>query len=66
MRPFVDRAQQLWPGTPRLAHARTRAGIAVFNAALGLAARIQASGVGTLFSQPGNRLDFPDYAAFER
>ena len=66
MRPFFDRAQKLWPGAPRLAHARTRTGIAVFNAALGLVARVQASGVGTVFSQPGNQLDFPDYAALER
>lgn len=63
MRPFVDRAQTLWPGAPRLAHARTRAGIAVFNTILGLVARVQARRAAPTFSQPGNRLDFPDYSA---
>jgi 2-polyprenyl-6-methoxyphenol hydroxylase-like FAD-dependent oxidoreductase len=33
MRPYVDRAQKLPPGGPRLAHPRTRAGIGVLHAA---------------------------------
>jgi 2-polyprenyl-6-methoxyphenol hydroxylase-like FAD-dependent oxidoreductase len=38
MRPYVDKAQQLPPGVPRLAQPRTRAGLAVLNTALKVAA----------------------------
>lgn len=64
LRPYVAQAQKLPPGTPRLAHPRTRPGIAVFHAALGLAARAQARGIGTkLLAPPADRIDLPDYSA---
>ncbi|MGI3780353.1 MAG: hypothetical protein ACRYG2_06200 [Janthinobacterium lividum] len=40
MRPYVDQAQELPPGTPRLADPRTRAGIAAFHGALRVAAAL--------------------------
>lgn len=67
LRPYVARAQQLPPGTPRLAHPRTRLGVAAFHAGLRLAARVQASGLGTRFlASPADPLEVPDYSAFER
>lgn len=36
MRPLVSRAQKLPPGTPRLAHPKSRVGVAVFRTALRL------------------------------
>lgn len=67
LRPYVAKAQKLPPGAPRLAHPRTRAGIAVFNAALRLAARAQASGVGSkILASPADQLEVPDYSALER
>lgn len=67
LRPYVTRAQKLPPGTPRLAHPRTRLGIAVFNAVLRLAARVQASGIGPKFlASPADQLELPDYSALER
>lgn len=67
LRPYVAKAQKLPPGAPRLAHPRTRAGIVVFNAALRLAARVQASGIGTrILASPADQLEVPDYSALER
>ncbi len=67
LRPYVAKAQKLPPGAPRLAHPRTRPGIAVFNAALRLAARAQASGVGSkILASPADQLEVPDYSALER
>jgi len=37
MRPMVDRAQKLPPGAPRLAHPKSRAGLAAFRAAVRVA-----------------------------
>ena len=37
MRPMVDRAQKLPPGAPRLAHPKSRAGLAVLRAAVRVA-----------------------------
>lgn len=67
MRPYVDRAQQLPPGAPRLAHPKTRAGIALLNAGARLAARVQATGIARkMFSPPADELDLPDDSALER
>lgn len=64
MRPYVDRAQQLPPGAPRLAHPKTRAGIALLNAGARLAARVQATGIARkMFSPPADELDLPDDSA---
>ena len=65
MRPYVDRAQKLPPGTPRVANPRTRAGVALLNTVLRVAASPTAgrlSGVAsTLFSPPADAVDLPVY-----
>ena len=61
MRPYVERAQKLPPGTPRLAHPRTAAGVAVLRGGLAVAARLSGLG-GRLFSPPADALDLPAYA----
>lgn len=63
LRPYVEQAQQLPPGTPRIAHPRTAVGIQVFNAGLKLASSGVVSRVGsTLFSPPADKIDLPDYS----
>jgi 2-polyprenyl-6-methoxyphenol hydroxylase-like FAD-dependent oxidoreductase len=67
LRPYVEQAQQLPPGAPRLAHPRTRAGIRMFNGGLRLASTPVFSRVGgRLFTPPADRIDLPDYAHLER
>ncbi len=67
IRPYVDQAQQLPPGTPRVANPKSRAGVALF----GLAVRAGATPLvgkvaGRLFTPPADRIDLPDYAHLER
>lgn len=63
MRPFADQAQKLPPGVPRIANPRTPTGLAVFHAALRLAATPPASRIsGRLFTPPADRIDLPDYS----
>jgi len=67
MRPYVDQAQQLPPGTPRVANPKSRAGVALF----GLAVRAGSTPLvgkvaGRLFTPPADRIDLPDYAHLER
>ncbi len=68
MRPYVDQAQRLPPGAPRLAHPRSRVGVALFHAAVGVAARVARSGLASKLSSSSSRDDFvlPDYTALER
>jgi hypothetical protein len=62
MRPYVDQAQQLPPGTPRLANPRTRAGIAGFNTILRIASTELAQRVGRkVFSPKAERIELPTY-----
>lgn len=65
MRPYVERAQKLPPGTPRLAHPRSRAGVAVMRTALKVvgSAPVQRVGglTGKLFSPPADEIDLPSY-----
>ena len=62
MRPYVDQAQQLPPGTPRLANPRTRAGIAGFNTILRIASTKLAQRVaGKVFSPKAERIELPTY-----
>ena len=67
MRPYVDQAQKLPPGTPRLANPQTRAGIAAFHTVLRVAASRPAKAVGALgsriFSPPADAIDLPTYVA---
>lgn len=67
MRPYVDEAQKLPPGVPRVANPRSRAGIAAFHTALRIAATPLVSNVsGGLFSPPADTIDLPDYSHLER
>ncbi|MWV58873.1 FAD-dependent monooxygenase [Rathayibacter sp. VKM Ac-2754] len=67
MRPYADQAQKLPPGTPRLAHPRSRAGVTAF----GLAVRLGASPLGSRLAArfatpPAEAIDLPDYSHLER
>jgi 2-polyprenyl-6-methoxyphenol hydroxylase-like FAD-dependent oxidoreductase len=62
MRPYVTQAQDLPPGTPRVANPRTRAGIAAFHTVLRLAATHPARRLTAgLFTPPAEKIDLPDY-----
>ena len=66
MRPYVEQAQDLPPGTPRLANPTTRAGIAVLHTVLRAAAsRVARRVTGGLFSPPADKIDLPDYGHLE-
>lgn len=63
MRPYVAQAQHLPPFVPRVAHPRSRFGIAVLNTLLGMAARPAVQRVAQrLTSPPADRIALPDYA----
>ena len=63
MRPYVSQAQHLPPFVPRVASPRTRTGIRLLNALLGLAARPTVRRLGgTLFSPPSEDIELPDYS----
>jgi 2-polyprenyl-6-methoxyphenol hydroxylase-like FAD-dependent oxidoreductase len=67
MRPYVDQAQQLPPGAPRIANPRTRAGIAVLDTAAKIGASRAFSAIGgKLFSPPADKIDLPDYSHLAR
>lgn len=66
MRPYVEQAQRLPPGTPRVANPKSRAGIALFHLAVSIAAsrlvaRIGGLGIAKLFAPPADAIDLPDY-----
>lgn len=65
MRPYVDRAQKLPPGAPRIANPRSRAGVAVMKTVLRFAASPAAERVGgvasALFAPPAEAIDLPAY-----
>ena len=50
MRPYVDQAQKLPPGTPRIANPRSRTGVAVMNTLLRIAAGPVAERLGSVVS----------------
>ncbi len=64
MRPYVQQAQKLPPGTPRIANPQTKMGIATLNtlARLGSTRLISSLG-GKLFTPPADNITLPDYAA---
>lgn len=63
MRPYVAQAQNLPPGTPRLANPTTRLGVGVFRGVLRVAS-IPVIGRLTrgLFTPPADAIELPDYA----
>ncbi|WP_181780465.1 FAD-dependent monooxygenase [Pseudonocardia pini] len=64
MRPYVDKAQKLPPGTPRIANPRSRAGVAVLNTVLRIAAPVTArlGGIAsTVLAPPAEAIDLPTY-----
>ena len=65
MRPYVDKAQKLPPGTPRIAFPRTRTGVTGLRTALRVAASpvVQRLGglSGRFFSPPADEIDLPPY-----
>ena len=67
MRPYVDQAQKLPPGVPRIANPRTRVGLAVLRVALRFASSRLAKKLGDqLFSPPADKIDLPDYTHLEK
>ena len=67
MRPYVEQAQQLPPGTPRLANPMTRAGVAAFGLGVRLASTPVLGRIGSrFFAPPADAIDLPDYAHLER
>lgn len=67
LRPYVEQSQHLPPGTPRLAHPRSRTGVALLRAALRAAASPALRPVrGRLFTPPADRLVLPDFRHLER
>lgn len=66
MRPFVEKAQDLPPGVPRIANPVTRAGIAAFRLVLRIAGSRPAAVIGSrFFSPPADEFELPDYAHLE-
>ncbi len=60
MRPYVDQAQKLPPGVPRLMYPKTELGILLFNTGLRLAfSRLFKS---RFPSPPADKIDLPDYS----
>lgn len=63
MRPYVAQAQNLPPGTPRLANPTSRVGVGAFRTALRVASTPLAKRLtGGLFTPPADAIDLPDYA----
>jgi 2-polyprenyl-6-methoxyphenol hydroxylase-like FAD-dependent oxidoreductase len=65
MGPYVDKAQKLPPGAPRIVNPRSRTGIAVMNTVLRIAATPAVTRLGglssKLFSPPADAIDLPTY-----
>jgi len=67
MRPYVDQAQQLPPGVPRIANPKTRVGLAALHAALRLGAAPLVGKIGgRLFTPPADKIELPNYAHLEK
>lgn len=67
LRPYVERAQHLPPGTPRLAHPRSAVGVGILRTVL----RVVASPVLTpvrrhMFAPPADRIRLPDFRHLEK
>ena len=63
MRPYVDKAQQLPPGSPRLAHPKSKTGIWLFHNMLRLASTPAAGAISRRLSTPkAEQIVLPEYA----
>lgn len=60
LRPYVERAQQLPPGTPKLAHPTSVAGVRVLRTALRLVDALPDRLSGRMFAPPADRFVLPD------
>ncbi|MBF4567902.1 FAD-dependent monooxygenase [Plantibacter sp. VKM Ac-2880] len=66
MRPYVEQAQTLPPGTPQLANPTSKAGVTAFRTALRVAGSKPAKFVGAqLFSPPADTIGLPEYEHLE-
>lgn len=67
VRPYVEQAQKLPPGAPRLAHPRTAVGIRLFGLGLRAGSTRFAGKLGERFpASRADAIDLPDYAHLER
>ncbi|TKV58832.1 FAD-binding monooxygenase [Nakamurella flava] len=63
LRPYVEQAQKLPPGTPQVVHPRSAIGLGVLRTALRVAGSAPVKAVsGGLISPPADKIDLPDYA----
>jgi 2-polyprenyl-6-methoxyphenol hydroxylase-like FAD-dependent oxidoreductase len=63
MRPYVDKAQQLPPGSPRLAHPKSKTGIWLFHTMLRLAYSPAVGAISRRLSTPkAEQIVLPEYA----
>lgn len=63
LRPYVEQAQKLAPGAPRIANPKTKLGVTTMNTVLGLASRIKIMSLfGKFASPPSDKIDLPNYA----
>ncbi|GAA4665553.1 FAD-dependent monooxygenase [Frondihabitans cladoniiphilus] len=66
MRPYVDQAQKLPPGVPKVANPRTALGLRVFRYGIRAASSPVLTKVGgKLFRPPADKIELPDYAHLE-
>ena len=67
LRPYVERAQDLPPGTPQLANPRSRLGVALLRTALRAAGTppVRAA-IGRVFSPPADEFALPDYPRLQQ
>ncbi len=67
MRPYVQQAQKLPPGTPQIANPQSRTGIAAFGIGLRIAASPPVAALANrLFAPPADQIELPDYSHLYR
>jgi 2-polyprenyl-6-methoxyphenol hydroxylase-like FAD-dependent oxidoreductase len=67
MRPYVNQAQKLPPGAPRILNPRTRVGLGALRLGLRLASSRPAKRLGAqMFSPPADKIELPDYSHLEQ
>jgi 2-polyprenyl-6-methoxyphenol hydroxylase-like FAD-dependent oxidoreductase len=67
MRPYVNQAQKLPPGAPRILNPRTRVGLGALRVGLRIASSRPAKRLGAqMFSPPADKIELPDYTHLEQ